>query len=127
MNIYLKDLRTRVGESVRSAASTAGLRTPSAWKHYEDDGERKELPADIVIKLLQNWSGLGDPEVHPDEILELNSGLKSLFKDTSHNLNTAVDIEADNVSIQLTINARSYDDLHAVIERYVKALQAIKK
>lgn len=124
IGFHLKSLRVRADQSIREACRAIGVKTPSAWKHYEDDVDRTSMPADIVIDLLRAWEGKGDPAITTEEILQLSPSLMQLFKDTGHHFNTSVDIERSNIKVRLKLEARCIEDVRVFMKKWSKFMES---
>ena len=124
MGDKLKALRLRAGKSIRDACTAVGMKTPSAWKHYEDDNTRDHIPADMVVELLRAWEGEGDPAISTEEILGLSPNLMELFKVTGHHFNTSVNVERSNIKLDLRMQARSMEDVRSFMRNWAQFMEA---
>lgn len=122
----LKELRERAGYSIRAACDVTGLKTPSAWKHYEDDVNRKSMPADMVIDLLQAWVGVGDPAISTADVLQLSPNLMTLFEDTGRNFNSTVFVERENIKLTVNVEARRLEDVQNFIAQWSEVIKIEK-
>jgi len=121
--LHLRTLRDRAGQSIRQACDSAGLKTPSAWKHYEDDPSRTSMPADLVIELLRSWEGKGDPAITTEDVLQLSPNLLYLFKETGHHFNTSVGVEKSNVKVEIKVEARELREVRAFMRNWVRFIE----
>lgn len=119
----LEALRTRANCSIRAAALLVGMKSPSAWKHYEDDKSRMSIPADMVITLLREWVGEGDPAISTEDVLELSPSLRDLFHETGGSFSTTIHDERDNLKVDIHIQARNVDDMRNLLKAWTKATE----